>query len=298
MRVLAGLLVFLAGLAVFIWSVSRNPDPDATGDPGSRDLRVVSQVPVAERDGESAEGPLRPELPPHESGRTFFVAKDVAGDGDGSRARPWTDLQYALCRLRPGDRLAITSGVYRAPFSIDGDCADGSPDRPIEVIAAGEVMLVGPDTREPIDRPTLTIARSHWRFRDLQIEPQWTRPGILVAAGTVDVKLRDLHMLKGIGDGIRIAHRASDIAIENIHLHHLGTLRGARRNFRDPDTAGVMIAPGTSRIRVSGAEIHHMEGDGIRVLAPDEYEAESGLPAARDVALEKVASRTLFGDWD
>lgn len=89
MRVLAGLLVFLAGLAVFIWSVSRNPDPDATGDPGSRDLRVVSQVPVAERDDESAEGPLRPELPlmsrdgPFSLPRMLPVMVTVPGPGPG-----------------------------------------------------------------------------------------------------------------------------------------------------------------------------------------------------------------------
>lgn len=296
-RVFAGLLVALAGVAVFVWSVSRDPDPASGAGVGESALDLVSQVPLAEREDEDVRS-LPPELPGHDAGRTFYVGNGAAGEGDGSGARPWTNLQAALCRLRPGDRLAIISGTYEAPLSIDGECLDGAPARPILVVGAGEVTLVGPDTREPIDRPTLTIARSHWRFRGLKIEPQWTRPGILVAPGTTDVALAGLHVLKGIGDGIRIAHGANDVSIEDVHLHHLGTLRGAQRDFRDPATAGILIAPGTSGIRISGAEIHHLEGDAIKVLAPEEYEGASGLPEARGVVIEGVVSDALFGEWN
>lgn len=295
-RVLAGVLVVLAGLAVFLWGVYRNPEPASTGDAAPGGLKVVSQVPVA---GSEADRDARPpELPDHEAGPTYYVDQAAAEQGTGSWNRPWADLQQSLCRLRPGDRLAIVSGTYEAPVAVAGDCVDGSPRQPIVVVAAGEVTLRGPDTRRPVDRPTLTLARSHWRIRGLKIEPQWSRPGILVSSGTVDVELSDLHMLKGIGDGVRVAHGAGDITIANAHLHHLGTLRGAQRNFRDPDTAAILIAPGTTRITVSGVVIHHMEGDAVQIVSPDRYEAQAGLPEARDVVVENVASRMLFGEWD
>jgi len=297
LRLFAGTVVIAAGVAVFAWSLRSGPEPVAA--PAANALSVVSRVPVGTQDS-GLLGPIpQLELPEHNSrGRTLQVKGDHPTSGSGKPGDPWNDLQQALCRLQPGDRLLIWPGNYATPIAIDGDCIDGTPERPIEVVAAAGARIIGPDIREPMDRPAMRVARSHWHFYNLEIEPQWTRPGVRLAPAVADIRLVGLHILKGIGSGVEISHGASEITISGGHLHHLGTLRGTRRDFRDPNTAGVVVAPGTSGIVISLTDIHHMEGAAVRVFDPDEYLQAPGLPAADGVVVEGVTSRALLGEWD
>jgi hypothetical protein len=84
--------------------------------------------------------------------RTFFAAADAAAEGDGSETKPWKDVQKALCRLRPGDRLVMQPGVYSGRIVIAEGCADGSPGAPIQVFGQeaflhGGVAALGPGAR-------------------------------------------------------------------------------------------------------------------------------------------------------
>jgi hypothetical protein len=300
LRTFAGGLVIAAGAGVFFWGVGQQTQREAAPDAERADVRVVSRVPVEDDDG-AAQAVSAADFhgPAHAPrGRTWYVSADHPERGSGDRDDPWNDLQFALCELGPGDRLLIAPGTYPGTVAIDGDCSHGTPNRPIEVVAAPGASIVGPDTREPIDRATVHVARSHWHLYELEVEPQWTRPGVRLAPGVTGIRLVGFHVLKGIGSGIEIAHAVSDVVVDGGHLHHLGTLRGTQRDFRDPETAGVLIAPGTAAITVADVEIHHLEGDAVRVVAPEAYRAESGLPEARDVTVRGISGRALFGEWD
>src|SRR5262245_16206250 len=89
-----------------------------------------------------------PRLPPPL--RTFYAMPSVAEEGDGSEARPWKDLQAALCALSPGDRLIVKPGVFLGSFEVSGPCRDGTEEAPIQVVMKGAIL------RPSSERPALT----------------------------------------------------------------------------------------------------------------------------------------------
>src|SRR3954471_23278546 len=77
---------------------------------------------------------------PAEPKRTFFVVPG-SGPGDGTEASPWHDLQAALSRLTPGDRLRVRGGAYKSGIAIGPGCTDGLERDPIQVIFDGKASL-------------------------------------------------------------------------------------------------------------------------------------------------------------
>lgn len=70
---------------------------------------------------------------------TYYVAPDGHDrKGDGSEARPWQSLQRAVDRIRAGDIVLVSDGLYK-PFHID---TSGKVGKRIEIKARGDRAII------------------------------------------------------------------------------------------------------------------------------------------------------------
>ncbi len=239
-------------------------------------------------------------MPPHPAiGRTVHVRNEWPRRGSGTQEDPYRDLAFALCSLQPGDRLIVWPGRYLGPIFIDGDCVDGTPDKPIEVVLASGALFFGKEgVGAPIDTPLLAVRRSSWHFIELELEPHWMRPAMLIGPDVSDIQVIGAHILKGVGHGVEISEGVSNVVVQGSHLHHLGTLRGAKRNFRDPEAAGVSVAPSAVGIDLSYLVLHHLEGKAVRVWSVQGGEATESELQARNISQTGIDATALMGRWD
>jgi hypothetical protein len=222
------------------------------------------------------------------------VSSDVREAGDGSFEHPWNDLQAALCVLEPGDRLLIMGGGYPGPFAIDGDCKDGTADKPIEVYVSDDALVGNLVTGDIVNEEVLRMARSHWLLAGMEIRPQRTLVGLVIGPDVHHVTIEGFHIYSGMGVGIAIEPGSEDIEIRRGHLHQLGTLEGRSRDKHrgtDADAiarngAGVRIYPGTRRISVVDTKIHNIFGGSVEVILPEDYLADPTLPPAADLTID------------
>jgi Right handed beta helix region len=176
--------------------------------------------------------------------RTFHAGAAAAVPGDGSAERPWTDLQAALCRLEPGDRLVVAPGQYTGPFRIAGSCRDGTPDAPIQLFA--QDAFLRPGTAGDV----LTVERAHWQLWHVQLTLSSAAGLVLAGPGAHHVAVDRSHISEGDGAAVRITGGASDIAVTNSHIHHSG---------------GIRVEAGAARIQLLNNHIHHNRASGIGV---------------------------------
>jgi len=210
-----------------------------------------------------AEHPDELKLPPAK-GNTFWASAKPGPEGDGTREQPFRDLQAALRRLRPGDRITLLPGDFRASFVIDERCAEGTAEAPIEVV--GRVNAI---VRGGADSPTIAVKRSGWNLLGLDIVPgNHTGPAVEIA-GARDVLLFRCHLHGGDGDGLVIGPGSERITLAQIHIHGFGRVGGPPQ--RRAEVAGLKIAPGTRGITVKGSKIQNVNGPPVKVLTPAEY---------------------------
>ena len=222
------------------------------------------------------------------------MSANVREAGDGSFEHPWNDLQTALCVLEPGDRLLIMGGGYPGPFAIDGDCKDGTAEKPIEVYVADDALVGNLMSGDTVQGEVLRMARSYWHLAGMEIRPQRTLVGLVIGPDVHHVTIEAFHIYSGIGVGIAIEPGSEDIEIRRGHLHQLGTLEGRSRdkhrdadgNATAPDGAGVRIAPGTRRISVANTKIHNIFGEPVEVIPPEKYAADPTLPPAAELTID------------
>ena len=181
-----------------------------------------------------------------EARRLRYVSADPGEAGDGTAARPWRNLQDALCRLEPGDRLVVLSGIYRGPFAVSGACRDGTDDAPIQVWAHHSFL------RPEGDAPVLTVERSHWQFWEVQIALTDSKaPGLVLSGpGAHDVAVDQTHIYEGEGPAVIVGRGSRAITISNCHIHQ---------------SAGVRIEEGASEITLVSNHIHHNSSDSLRI---------------------------------
>lgn len=167
-----------------------------------------------------------PQIAPYEPNfprprRTFYVDGEVRAGGDGSEANPWNDLQAALCRLEPGDRLVVQPRNYTGSFRIAGDCKDGTADAPIQLFAHDAFLLPGPSG------DVLTLERAHWQLWQVQIAQRERDIAGLVITGprAHHVEVEHSHISEGEGAAVRIGGGAGAVVVSNSHIHHSGGIR-------------------------------------------------------------------------
>lgn len=294
--------VILVGVGVFAYGVYQQGQTPMSSQAPSRVVSVQKLQDAGAIDAPvelSTEMPTI-QMPPHEArGRVIHVRGEWPRAGEGTQTDPYHDLASALCTLRPGDRLIIWPGQYLSPISVGDDCQAGTADEPIEVVMSAGAHFYGKEGMEaPIDQPGLSIGQSHWHFYNLEVEPHWMRPAIHIQSGVRDVLIDDAHIMKGVGDGILIDEGASNIRVVNTHLHHLGTLRGAKRDFRDPSKSGVTIGLGVRDVALINLQVHHMEGGAYQVVGPTGLITASEALEALGIVVEGLNATLLHGNWE
>jgi hypothetical protein len=215
--------------------------------------------------------------------RVFYASAEAVAEGDGSEAKPWKDLQAALCRLKPGDQLVLAAGSYRGSFVIGGTCSDGTAEAPIHLTTRGG-MLQQPTSKEYV----LKIEKSHWYVEGPQmVLNELPVNAVVVGSGAHDVVLERLHVFEGKGSGVVIGQGTSNITISNSHIHHF--------NGEPPAlSAGIVIHPGTSGLRLIRNHLHHNRGGSIRTIGAP-AKGESGREQVENL---QIVDNKLHDDHD
>jgi hypothetical protein len=203
--------------------------------------------------------PYDPKFP--EARRMRYVAADASGSGDGSSEHPWKDLQDALCRLEPGDRLVIASGIYAGTFRVAGSCRNGTAEAPIQVFARHAFLKAAEGGGD-----VLTIERAHWQLWEVQIALLDSEAAGLVTAGAGahDIAVDQSHIYEGEGPAVLLRAGSSGVTLSNCHIHQ---------------SKGVRIEAGVSRVTLRNNHIHHNRSASVTVGG-----GEAKAPA-REVAI-------------
>jgi hypothetical protein len=178
--------------------------------------------------------------------RTLYVSAEAKSPGDGSLERPWMDLQDALCRLEPGDRLVLAAAIYAGSFRVAGPCRSGTADAPIQVFAR-HAFLKAAGLGD-----VLTIERAHWQFWEVQIALLDSDAAGFVAVGPEahHIAIDQSHIYEGKGPAVRLGPDVSDVVISNCHIHQ---------------SNGIRIEAGTKRITLVNNHIHHNRSASVTI---------------------------------
>lgn len=190
------------------------------------------------------ERPYDPKFP--EARRIRYVAADASDPGDGSQENPWKDLQEALCKLEPGDRLLMAAGIYEGAFRVAGPCLNGTAGAPIQVFAKHAFL-------KPAGAgDVLTLERAHWQFSEMQIAlPDSDSAGLVViGADAHDVAVDRSHIYEGNGPAVRIGPGTARVTLSNCHIH---------------ESRGVRIEAGSSSATLVNNHIHHNRSASVSI---------------------------------
>ena len=223
--------------------------------------------------------------------------------GDGSRVNPWSNLQFALNQLKPGDRLIALNGEYPGKYAIGAEAVDGDEAAPISVYFASDATLEGDPPGEPCAAPVLSVGRSHWKLVGLNLKPQACLVGVNVEENVTSLVMESPHLSEGAGFGIVVAPGASAIEVRFGHLHHLGSLEGKDKEARDKGlTPGISpfaaVKAPIGALMLNGGKIHNIFGPLARFVAPDgsllSAEATEGAVASSGWSVSFVAGQARW----
>ena len=189
--------------------------------------------------------PYDPKFP--EAKRNRYVSADATSSGDGSAEHPWSNLQDALCRLEPGDRLLVASGIYAGSFRIGTGCQDGAADAPIQVFARHEFLKAAPGGGD-----VLTIERAHWQLWEVQLALLDADVAGLVISGpgAHDIEIDQSHIYEGEGPAVVVKAGSDRVTISNCHIHQ---------------SKGVRIESGASHVTLRNDHIHHNRAASVTI---------------------------------
>ena len=180
-----------------------------------------------------------------EARRIRYVAADASGPGDGSQENPWKDLQEALCKLEPGDRL-LAAGIYEGAFRVAGPCLSGTAGAPIQVFARHAFL-------KPAGAgDVLTLERAHWQFWEMQIALLDSDSAglVVIGADAHDVAVDQSHIYEGNGPAVRIGPGTARVTLSNSHIHQ---------------SQGVRIEAGSSSATLVNNHIHHNRSASVSI---------------------------------
>lgn len=198
---------------------------------------------------DGASFPERSNYDPHfpQARRMRYVSVDATVSGDGSAEHPWKDLQDALCRLEPGDRLVIASGIYAGSFHVSGACRSGTAEAPIQVFARHAFLKAAEGGGD-----VLTLERAHWQLWEVQLALLESGVAGLVTSGPEahDIAIDQSHIYEGEGPAVAVRAGSDRITLSNCHIHQ---------------SQGVRIDRGASRVTLRNNHIHHNRAASVAV---------------------------------
>jgi hypothetical protein len=190
--------------------------------------------------------------------RLRYVAAEGSGPGDGTLEHPWTNLQDALCRLEPGDRLVLAAGIYAGSFRVGGACRSGTAEAPIQVFARHAFL------KSENSKDVLTVERAHWQFWEVQIALLDSSATGFVAIGpdAHNIAIDQSHIYEGKGPAVRFGPGAADIVLSNCHIHQ---------------STGVQIEAGAARITLINNHLHHNRAASVTIGGGAATDAARGI---------------------
>jgi hypothetical protein len=98
-------------------------------------------------------------------------------DGDGTPARPWKTVSEAAKKVRPGDKVIISDGVYREQIVVRTSGTEGAPIL-FEAAPGAHVVLTGADHLSGWEKigASLPIYRIPWTNRFIAWSANMTHP--------------------------------------------------------------------------------------------------------------------------
>ncbi|HEY4228890.1 MAG TPA: right-handed parallel beta-helix repeat-containing protein, partial [Thermoanaerobaculia bacterium] len=191
--------------------------------------------------------------------RTLYVSAR-AKDGDGSKARPWGDLQAALREVEPGDQLRVGPGDYAGPLRIDERCREGLGRQTIQVVFDGKAKVSpGGDVGEAV----LTIARPYWHLTGIYVAlDQSASPGISIDGSAHDVTLDGARVSGGSAPSVVIGAETVRVRIGNARISK------SRLDKANPDAVGILVSAGARDALLANNRMSENPGGSIRVRAP------------------------------
>src|SRR5262249_8230228 len=176
-----------------------------------------------------------------------YVSADATSAGDGSAEHPWSNLQDALCRLEPGDRLLIASGIYAGSFRIGTGCQSGTAEAPIQVFARHAFLKAAPGGGD-----VLTIERAHLQLWAGQLDLLDADVAGLVISGADahDTEVAQSHIYEGEGPAVVVKAGSDRVTISNCHIHQ---------------SKGVRIESGARHVTLRNDHIHHNRAASVTI---------------------------------
>ena len=199
-------------------------------------------------------------------GRTLYVSARTGASGHGTFQQPLRNFQKVVCELQPGDRLLVMAGVYSGPFIIGKDCANGTPEAPIELFFADDAVFGGDEGSTASNNAVITIQRSHWHLAGVEIQPVRSLDGLVIGPGVDNVSVEGAHIYSGLGNGIKVGAGSKNITISRSHLHQLGTLEGRSNTWVHGKGAGILVESGTDGVVLRNNRIHNVLGEAIKII--------------------------------
>lgn len=195
--------------------------------------------------------------------RLFYVSADAKAEGDGSQTRPWKELQAALCRLEPGDRLVLLPGIYAGAVRIGESCKPGRADAPIQVFGE-EAFFHAADGAY-----ALTVSRPFWHFYHMQmiLDRPAAKGFAVLGEEAHDIVFDRGHVYEGPGVAIFVGTASARVSISNSHVHQTG---------------GIRIESGARDVELHHNKIHHNLDAALRIVPGKDGEIARNLTLVRN----------------
>ena len=260
---------------------------------GCGKLEMISQkVEPAAQVGESAPAspaPVDSAAPtedPHRrrvSTRAFYVSTAGSDAAAGSASLPFRTIEHGIDVLKPGEALLVRGGTYTERLVIGANAADvASSARPIFLLAApGSVPLLRGGTGSK--RCPAEVRRAFWVIEGLTIDVARDPAFAVFFTGSAShhQALRNCELKNGAaGAGITVADFASQVLLENNHIHHFSKSGDSKH--------GILVQTTAHTVIVRRNNVHHNSGDAVQCIG------QKPARRARERPSMICSSKTMF----
>lgn len=187
------------------------------------------------------------------------------------------NLTQALARIRAGDTLVLTDGVYTQPLAIPAS-ASGTPSLQTTITVTKGATVTVPQLDLAVDGPTqyLTITGAGGT---LIVDGDFRVDTVVNSRDTHHIRMQAVEVRRSRGNGILVGGSSCETPVHDLeflglNVHDNGYDAGGGRNFclaTDGNAGfchGIYVGDHCAYgILIDGGEYHHNEGTGIHLYS-------------------------------
>jgi nitrous oxidase accessory protein NosD len=177
----------------------------------------------------------------------------------------------ALSLIQPGEAIFLQSGTYPERLRLEEHGGDADSLLTIQAGPGASPVLKGGTGSST---PMIDVRGAYWRIEGLTVDVAGDEAFAVLfrGKGSHHGVLRGCTLKNGTeGAGVDVSSSASDILIEDNHIHHFQKADGG-------DSHGVALETTARNAVVRGNDIHHNSGDGVQCIGPEGGATISGTP--------------------